>query len=98
MGIATRIKDVSDNFAEAAYVYSVAPKAVFWDRAGVKRHTRFVVVSAVTVLDTPETYIFPCDRNGDPKSWIELEGSYRGGLDHDEAIHRAGYKTDKGGA
>lgn len=55
-----------------------------------------VVVSAATVMHTgPETYIFGADP-GTLKvaDWCELEGSYRGGLDHEEALRSAGYEVE----
>ena len=52
----------------------------------------FVVVSAtVAPYSGAETYIFPANEDGTVRSWLELDGSYRGGLDHDEALRRAGY-------
>ena len=39
-----------------------------------------------------ETYIFPADEDGNVLDWGELEGSYRGGMDHEEALHNAGYE------
>lgn len=56
----------------------------------VKYHggeTEFVVTSAATaMMSGPETYIFPADESGKILDFLELPGSYRGGLDHDEAI------------
>ena len=40
----------------------------------------------------PETYIFPCDVSGEVTSWGELDGSYRGGLSHAQALKNAGYE------
>ena len=55
--------------------------------------TRFVAVSAVNApYGGPETYIFPCDAYGEVTSWGELDGSYRGGLDHERALADAGYE------
>jgi hypothetical protein len=61
-----------------------------WDgEAGTTDH---VVVSAVVVLFSgPETYIFPATSEGKVISWGELEGSFRGGLDHAVALMGAGY-------
>lgn len=54
---------------------------------------RFVVVSAVCAMFTgPETYIFEADAGGDITSWTELPGSFRGGLDHAEALRGYGYE------
>ena len=56
-----------------------------------------VVVSANNVMFSgPETYIFPAAKQGDVyeiTDWCELDGSYRGGLDHDEALGYAGYEV-----
>lgn len=50
-----------------------------------------VLVSADGLLvQVPETYIFP--KNGDVTSYLELPGSFRGAMDHSEALENAGYK------
>lgn len=50
----------------------------------------FVITSAVTVpYSGPETYVFRASPDGEILSWRELDGSFRGGLNHDTAI--AGY-------
>ena len=52
----------------------------------------FVVASAVVALFTgPETYILPSTKGGVIKSYGELDGSYRGDMDHAEALKGAGY-------
>lgn len=56
---------------------------------------RFVIVSAITVLGTPETYIFGANPDGSIKGWLELDGSYKGGLDHNKALNGAGYEVTK---
>ena len=56
---------------------------------------RHVVVSAAVVpYSGPETYIFAGTEDGEVGGWMELDGSYRGGLDHAEALRRAGYDCD----
>lgn len=91
------LRDVSENFKGTARLYRVKPKAVWYEwpedsDKRVRRTTRFIVTAATEVpYSGPETYIFPADRSGKVKDWGELEGSYKGGLDHDEAIQRAGY-------
>lgn len=52
-----------------------------------------VIVSASMLPGYPETYIFPCDNHGTITGWCELKGSYRGGLDHAEALRGAGYEV-----
>lgn len=55
-----------------------------------------VVVSAVVVpYSGPETYIFGSDAEGEILNWTELPGSYRGGLDHAEALRCAGYEIQE---
>lgn len=52
----------------------------------------YVVVSAVVVPITgPETYVFGSDEYGNVEAWGELPGSFRGDLNHEEALARAGY-------
>lgn len=54
--------------------------------------TRFVIVSAVAAMFSgPETYIFPADEQGQVVHWGELEGSFKGSLDHAQALENAGY-------
>jgi hypothetical protein len=54
---------------------------------------RFVVVSAaVAPYSGPETYIFPADERGNITDWLELDGSFRGALDHEKALAGAGYE------
>ena len=38
-----------------------------------------------------ETFIFGSDETGQVKSFLELPGSYKGGLDHQKALNDAGY-------
>jgi hypothetical protein len=50
-----------------------------------------VIVSAANVPSSgPETYIFPANEDAQVLHWAELEGSYRGGLDHAQALANAG--------
>lgn len=43
----------------------------------------------------PETYIFPANEDGKVVHWAELEGSFRGGLDHERALRNAGFEVAK---
>lgn len=55
--------------------------------------TEYVIVSAVVArFSGAETYIFPAHEDGRPISYRELDGSYRGGLSHREAIECAGWE------
>lgn len=48
----------------------------------------YVWVSAVphVYLEGPETYIFECDAAGTVLSWLEMGGSFKGGMDHARAL------------
>lgn len=98
---ATFIRGLS-GFRGDARLYHVEPP-VKWvkgydaDWNPVYCDTEYVIVSAVTVeYSGPETYIFPANQKGKVSSWEELRGSYRGGLDHAEALRRAGYTVNAG--
>lgn len=57
---------------------------------------QYVVVSAVDERPAHrlhETYIFGADHTGKVIDWGELEGSYKGGTDHEEALRGAGYEV-----
>lgn len=56
--------------------------------------TKFVIVSAIhdIITGVPETYIFPVNVVGKILDWGELHGSYRGGLEHAQALRNAGYE------
>lgn len=72
-------------------VYHVDPPHEGWGEGP----TEFVWVSAVTLpmgLGC-ETYIFPCDSDGEVTSWGEMPGSIKNSLDHEEALRRAGYRV-----
>lgn len=71
-------------------LYRLDPPATWGD----DYTTVHVVVSAVHApYSGPETYVFPADPDGAILDWAELEGSYRGGLDHAEALQGAGYEV-----
>lgn len=53
----------------------------------------FVVVSGVNALRTgPETFLFGAREDGEVGSWLELDGSFRGRIDHEAALRGAGYE------
>jgi hypothetical protein len=67
-----------------------------WDNDGSpaqQKQTEHVIVSAVYAFSGPETSIFPADKDGDALNMAKLDGSYRGGLSHSEALRRAGYSV-----
>ena len=56
---------------------------------------KYVIVSAVVApYSGAETYIFPANKQGEVTDWGELEGSFRGSLDHLTALENAGYDIE----
>lgn len=54
----------------------------------------YVIVSATVVPHSgPETYIFGADESGEVVDWMELDGSFRGECDHEQALANAGYSV-----
>lgn len=53
----------------------------------------YVIVSAADApFSGPETYIFLANEDGEVINWGELDGSFRGGLNHEKALTGAGYE------
>lgn len=76
-----------------ARVYKLS-RSVHWRDAQRKRHTTaYVVVSTANNVLTgrPETLIFPCKKDGTPKSFMDMKGSFWGGWNHKLAIEKAGW-------
>ena len=86
---ATFVADVSDQFAGDAAVYRVEPPM----DTDTEPTGHVVVSSAFVMLSGPETYIFPSDEHGNVSSWLELEGSTRGNISHEDALENAGYRV-----
>jgi len=52
----------------------------------------YVIVSDVVAFDTnrPETLIFGCNKD-EETDYCDLKGSFRGDIDHNQALRNAGY-------
>jgi hypothetical protein len=93
------VKDVSDKFVGSAIVVKLDPPMKYssWEEVegehcSVEKDAVYVVVSAAITFDQgSETFIFPSDKEGNVTNWGELEGSFRGSLDHEKALNNAGY-------
>jgi hypothetical protein len=85
MGLATLIKKGTSSSGAMWECFQLDPPL-----AG---HEYVRVSAVIAPFSGPETYLFPADSDGEVTDWGELEGSYRGGLDINEALHRAGYDT-----
>lgn len=82
MGTAMFVKKL-EGFTGDARLYKVSPPL---------EGNAYVVVSAtVAAFSGAETYIFPGNEKGEVVEWGELEGSFRGALDHEKALANAGY-------
>jgi hypothetical protein len=95
-GKATLVRGPLDGFNGDARLYRCDPPmagAYDYDTDTNEPTTHVIVSAAVVPYSGPETYIFPATEDGKIASWGELPGSYRGGLDHAEALKRAGYVT-----
>jgi len=69
-------------------------RACLYELSEPLRGYGYVVVSAVKSRLTDrdgETLIFGSDETGKIKSFLQLPGSYNGGMDHQKALNDAGY-------
>mgnify|MGYP001565118549 FL=1 len=89
--IAMLVKTLTNGWTGDAKLYKLSePMQYGYDEP--ESETQFVIVSATNAMFSgPETYIFPADEDGNVIDWGELDGSYRGGYNHWEALERAGY-------
>lgn len=87
---ATKLRNLPNSRSDAALYRLSEPVPYGWNKdAGT---TKYVVVSAVVApYSGPETFIFPADKDGKILLWAEMDGSFRGALDHEAAIRNAGW-------
>ena len=96
MKTATLIRVVRDTARGEQRLYRLSEPLIYkaWDEDEEDIEYEHVVVSAADVMFSgPETYIFGSDNQGKILDWGELDGSFRGQLDHAEALWRAGYRV-----
>lgn len=87
------IKDLTGWSGEAKLYELNPPLAEASFQQDVPNAYRYVVVSStVAIITGPETYIFGSDEEGGNVNFCELPGSFRGDLDHKQALHGAGYE------
>jgi len=95
MPTATLVKAVIGWQGDAS-LYKLSKPATFSlfndDDEYEERETEYVIVSAVNNHLAHETYIFPAYDNATPISMSEMEGSYKGGTDHEAALNALGYE------
>lgn len=93
--VATFVRDLAD-FSGSAKLYRVNPPMAQRDWDGAETGPAECVVVSATVVPFgggPETYIFPANANGEVTDWDEMNGSYKGDLDHEVALAGAGYEV-----
>jgi hypothetical protein len=56
-------------------------------------HSHVIVSANIVPYSGPETYIFGASTDGEIDDWCELDGSFRGGMDHEKALSNAGYEV-----
>jgi len=96
MKTAKLIKEKLDDFIGHANLYKLSHSIKYdkpWNEIDPPaKKTKYVIVSAVSAMITgPETYIFPANSKGEIIDWGELDGSFKGGLDHSKALQNAGF-------
>lgn len=88
---ATLVKQL-DGFTGDARLYKLTPPLEYEVYGDDAKSTEYVVASATNVMFSgPETYLFAASPDGEILDWLELPGSFRGGLDHERALRNAGY-------
>lgn len=80
------VKDLLVGFTGTAKLFKLSEP--------LEGHTYVVVSATHAMFSGPETYIFGANEDGRVVDWGELPGSYRGGLNHKEALEAAGYVVE----
>lgn len=90
---ATLIKARLNGYTGDARLYKVDPPIPQneWDGEDTTTHEYVVVSGVIAPFSGAETYIFPGDAEGNVVDWGELDGSFRGDIDHEQALVNAGY-------
>lgn len=91
MKTAKRIKRI-EGWKSDAWLYELSEPIVDYDEG---KHSHVIVSAVVAMYSGPETYIFPATADGEIVSWGELDGSFRGALDHNQALENAGYSVQE---
>lgn len=88
MGTATLLKMLEPTTFTDQRLYALDPPLKDWN----DNEVRHVVVSATFVTGFGcETYIFGSDETAENINYCELNGSFKGRVDHAQALRNAGY-------
>jgi len=86
------IRDLTDGWTGTAKLWELS-EPIQYGWISLAEKTNFIITSAAYAYETgPETHIFPADKNGIVLNWSELGGSFRGDLDHERVICKAGFE------
>lgn len=91
MKTATLLKTQTSEADAEQRVYRLDPPHV----EDGETHDIVVVSGVYAPFSGPETYIFPGTVDGEVTDWGELEGSFRGSIDHEAALKGMGYEVFK---
>lgn len=91
--IAVKIRDIDSEGHGVGRLTDGHVKSLYELTPPLNGH-RYVIVSGVRVMGEPETYIFPAEPDGQVTRWAELPGSFKGAIDHVEALREAGYEIE----
>lgn len=84
---ATHVRDLTGWRGQAKLWKLSEPVTTHEWHGGPPSITEYVVTSAADVpFSGPETYVFHATAEGEPVNWLEVDGSFKGSLDHDRAI------------
>lgn len=91
---ATFIRELGAEFRGDARLYKLDPpiEDSQWSD-GVSKYEYVIVSGVEAMFSGPETLIFPSDEQGNVVDWGDLDGSFRGDIDHERALNEAGYKV-----
>lgn len=96
MSITAKFERDLSGFTGSAKLWSLSEEVPYGfqkDDSVECNKTKYVATSATDVmLSGAETFIFPTDENGSVLDWSEMEGSFRGSLNHEQAILNAGWE------
>jgi len=83
--IAILVEKDLKGFKGTAHLYKCDPP--------LEKHTYVIVSGCDAMFSGPETLIFPANAKGKVLSWGDLNGSFRGSIDHNQALENAGYEV-----
>lgn len=77
-----------DTFKGTAWLVEMSEEIEVGLRPTGTLKTRYFIISTARTIAGYETYIFPGDENGEPRSWTELPGSQKDTIDREAAVSR----------